>query len=123
MSGGEGKGPDMTPFTFQRGETIALALDALGGDTAVVTAITADLKAAHAGRTSVLPDEPVAASFTVSTRAPAGDTPGGWTLVLSAAQSAGLLPGHYLADARLVTSDQVIVTEPVALRIRAAVTQ
>lgn len=113
----------MTPFTFQRGETIALALDALGGDPATVTAITADLKAALPGRTSPLPGEPVAASFAVSARAATGEDPGGWTLVLTAAQSAGLLPGAYLADARLVTADQVIVTEPVFLRIRAAVTQ
>jgi hypothetical protein len=112
----------MTPYPFQRGETIALALDAVNGDPADVTLIAAQLKAVPPGRTSVPPGEPVAASFAVSVRAASGDTPPGWTLVIPAAISAGLVPGLYHADARLTLADGVIQTEPVAIRLRQAVT-
>ena len=112
----------MTPYLFQRGETISLALDAVTGDPGDVTAITAQLKAIPPGRTSVPPGEPVAADFAISTRAATPEAPGGWTLIIPAATSAGLTPGHYLADARLVIAGSVVLTEPVALRIRQAVT-
>ncbi len=112
----------MTPYIFQRGETISLALDAVSGDPAVVSAISAQLKAVPPGRTSVPPGEPVAADFAISTRTAQGDIPAGWTLVIPALASAGLQPGAYLADARLEVGGGVIVTEPVAIRIRQAVT-
>lgn len=111
----------MTPYVFQRGETISLALDAVTGDPATVSAISAQLKAIPPGRTSAPPGEPIAASFTISPRSASGDDPAGWTLVLTAATSAGLLPGSYLADARLTVAGGVIVTEPVAIRIRQSV--
>ena len=43
----------MTPYTFQRGETLSLALDAVTGDPLAVTAIDAVLKAVPPGRTGV----------------------------------------------------------------------
>ncbi len=43
----------MTPYIFQRGETISLALDAVTGDPLSVTAISAAMKAVAPGRTSV----------------------------------------------------------------------
>jgi hypothetical protein len=106
----------MTPYVFQRGETITLALEALSGDVGTVTAITADMKALAPGRTSVSAQDPVAASFAIT----ANST--GWTLTIPAAVSAALLAGSYLADARLVVAGGVIVTEPVSIRIRQAVT-
>ena len=111
----------MTPYIFQRGETISLALDAVSGDPASVSAISAKLKAVPPGRTSVPALAPVAASFAIVSRAAAGDIPAGWTLTIAAAISAALTPGAYLADARLEVAGGVVVTESVALRIRESV--
>jgi hypothetical protein len=112
----------MTPFVFQRGETIQLALDAVSGDPAGVTAIAADLKAVPPGRTSVPEGAVAAASFAITPRAAAGEIPPGWTLTIPAAASAALTPGAYLADAKLEVAGATIVTEPVAIRIRPSVT-
>jgi hypothetical protein len=112
----------MTPYIFQRGETILLALDAVTGDPLSVTAISAVLKAVPPGRTGVPDGAPVAATFSISPRAAQGDIPPGWTLSIPAAASAGLAAGAYLADARLELASGVIVTEPVAIRIRPSVT-
>jgi hypothetical protein len=108
----------MTPFVYQRGETISLALDAVSGDPAGVSIISAQLKAVPPGRTSVPAGAPVAASFTVAPRADSGGIPPGWTMTIPAATSAGLASGSYLADARLEVAGGVIITESVALRLR-----
>jgi hypothetical protein len=112
----------MTPFTFQRGETVSLALDAVTGDPLSVTSISAVMKAVPPGRTGVPDGAPVAATFSVSPRTAQGDIPPGWTLSIAAATSAALSPGAYLADARLEIAGGVIVTEPVAIRIKPSVT-
>jgi hypothetical protein len=112
----------MTPFTFQRGETVSLALDAVTGDPLSVTSISAVMKAVPPGRTGVPDGAPVAATFSVSPRTVQGDIPPGWTLSIAAATSAALSPGAYLADARLEIAGGVIVTEPVAIRIKPSVT-
>lgn len=112
----------MTPFTFQRGETIALALDAVNGDPLTVTAISAVLKAVPPGRTGVPDGAPVAATFSVALRIASGEIPPGWTLSIDASSSAALTPGAYLADARLEVAGGVIVTEPVAIRVQPSVT-
>lgn len=112
----------MTPYTFQRGETISIALDAVTGDPHAVTTISAVMKALPIGRTTLPDDAPVAASFVITPRAAEGENPAGWTLTLAASVSAGLAPGNYLADARLSIAGGVIVTEPVAIRIKPSVT-
>lgn len=112
----------MTTYTFQRGETVLLALDAVQGDPSTVTGITAAMKPVAAGRTMVDPAAAVAATFAVTTRAAAGGLPGGWTLTIPAATSAGLAGGTYLADAKLVIGGAVTITEPVAVRMIDAVT-
>lgn len=112
----------MTPYIFQRGETISLALDAVTGDPLTVSAITAQLKAVPPGRTSVPPGTSVSASFTVTNRLATVDIPAGWTLIIPAAISATLGAGSYLADARLEIAGGVVISEAVALRIRDAVT-
>jgi hypothetical protein len=112
----------MTPYIFQRGETISLALDAVTGDPLTVTGISVVMKAIPPGRTGVSQDTPVAANFSISPRAAAGDIPPGWTLTIDAATSAMLPPGAYLADARLEVAGGVIVTDPVAIRIKPSVT-
>jgi hypothetical protein len=111
----------MTPYIFQRGETIQLALDAVTGDPLSVTAISAVMKAVPPGRTGVPDGAPVAANFVVFPRTAAGDVPAGWTLTIDAAASANLAAGSYLADARLEVAGGVIVTESVAIRLRPSV--
>jgi hypothetical protein len=112
----------MTPFIFQRGETITLALDAVAGNPLDVTAISAQLKAVPPGRTFVPEDAPAVASFIATPRAAQGTVPPGWTLTISANTSGALSPGSYLADARLEVAGGVIVTESVAIRLRPTVT-
>jgi hypothetical protein len=111
----------MTPYVFQRGETISLALDALSGDPAAVSAIIARLKAVPPGRAHVPPGAPVAAEFDIVDRPAAGEIPAGWTLTIPAAESAALSPGPYLADARLDVAGGRVITESVAIRIRESV--
>ena len=103
-------------YTFHRGETLSLALDAVTGDPASVTAITAALKPLAAGRTSVDATAPATALSVAAN----GTT--GWTLTLSATACAALVPGSYSADARLTVGTGVVITDPVAIRIVEGVT-
>jgi hypothetical protein len=112
----------MTTFTFQRGETVSIALDAVTGDPLTVSSVTAAMKPVAAGRTMIDPGAPIAATFAVSPRAAAGQIPAGWTLTIPAAVSAALAGGTYLADAKLVVAGGVTITEPVAIRMIDAVT-
>ena len=112
----------MTPFTYQRGETISLALDAVEGDPLTVGAVTAQLKAVAPGRTSIPAGAPIAVSFGVSTRAATTEFPAGWTLTIPAAASAALSAGSYLADARLEVGTGVVITDQIAIRLREPVT-
>ena len=112
----------MAPYIYQRGETISLALDALSGGSASVTAISAQLKAVAPGRMHVSPEAPVAANFVISPRAAADALPAGWTLTIAPAVSATLSAGFYAADARIEIAGGVVITDPVSLRIRDAVT-
>jgi hypothetical protein len=111
----------MTPYTFQRGETISLALDAVTGDPLSVTAISAAMKAVAPGRTSVSAGTPVAAAFAISPRAAQGDIPPGWNLTIDAVTSAALAVGNYLADARLAVGGGVVITESVAIALRESI--
>ena len=116
------KDADMTPFTYQRGETILLALDAVSGDPASVGAVTAQLKAVPPGRTSIPAGAPVAANFAVSARVASPEFSAGWTLAIPASASAVLAAGSYLADARLEVGTGVVITDQIAIRLRDPVT-
>ncbi|MGL5838238.1 MAG: hypothetical protein ACRCY3_07020 [Sphingorhabdus sp.] len=111
----------MTPYIYQRGETISLALDAVTGDPAQVTTISAAMKPVPPGRSEAPAAAPFAASFLVAPRAAAGGNPPGWTLTIPALVSASLSPGAYVADARLEVAGGVIVTETVAIRLKQSV--
>lgn len=111
----------MTTYTFQRGETVSIALDAVQGDPLTVSSITAAMKPIAAGRSSIDPAAPVTASFAVSARVAAGGNPAGWTLTLNAAASAALAAGTYAADARLTIGSGVVITDPVMIRMTNAV--
>lgn len=111
----------MTPYVFQRGETILLALDAVTGDPLSVTAISAGMKAVAPGRTSTSNGSPLAAAFAVVPRAAQGDIPPGWNLTIDAATSAGLAAGNYLADAKITIGGGVVITDSVAIALRESV--
>jgi hypothetical protein len=111
----------MTPYVFQRGETISLALDALTGDPLSVSAISASMKMLAPGRSSVDAGAPIAATFTVTPRSASASDPAGWNLTVSASISAGLSPGTYLADARVSVGGGVIITSAIAIRIAPSV--
>jgi hypothetical protein len=108
----------MTNYIFQRGETVAVALQVVAGDAATVSAVTAAMKPVAAGRASVDPAAAVAATFEVTFDA-SGPR---WLLSLSPVVSAALAAGRYVADARLVVGGGVAITETVALTLRDAVT-
>ena len=112
----------MTTYTFQRGETVLLALDAVQGDPLTVTSVTAAMKPVAAGRSMIDPAAAVAATVVVTSRTAGGGLPAGWTLTIPAAVSAGLAGGTYLADAKLIVAGAVTITEPVAIRMIDAVT-
>jgi hypothetical protein len=111
----------MTPYIFQRGETISLALDAVTGDPQTVSSISAAMKAVAPGRTGISPDAPVAAAFSITPRAATADQPAGWNLTIDASFSASLSPGNYLADARLGSAGGVTITDSIAITIRDSV--
>lgn len=99
-------------YTFQRGETISLALDATSGDVGLVSAITAWMRRAIG---AAVPPE--SAEFTVTARAAAGDVPAGWDLVVDAAASAALPAGLYDADAAVTIAGGTSITSKVQINL------
>ncbi len=93
--------------TFRIGEDIAVALDAIEGDTTLVTAIIARMKPAKVvANRLVLDNSATGLAMTVSSQGPAG-----WLVSLPAAASAGLAAGVYGIDARLSLPGAVEMTE------------
>ncbi len=92
---------------FRIGEDIAVALDAIEGDTGLVTAITAKMKPAKViANRIVLDDAATGIAMTITSQGPAG-----WLVSLSAATTAALAAGIYGIDARLTVSGAVEMTE------------
>ena len=97
---------------FRIGEDIAIALDAVTGSAATVTAITVAMKPALVGDNRLVLDKaavaiPLAAYAQTVTAA-------GWTIVLPSAQSAALEEGLYGIDARLTIAGGIVITEQTA---------
>ncbi len=109
-------------YTFQRGETVALALAVVSGDPAIVGTVSAAVKLATEGRALPDPAAPVVATFDVAFVAAVGADPARWLLTLTPTVTAALPAGHYLADARLSVGGGVAITETIGLRLRDAVT-
>ncbi len=105
-------------YTFQRGETFSLGLDAVTGSPSDASAIEARIRKLAAGKTELTSTTPVAETFTITTRAASGSIPAGWTLTLSATDSVNLEAGNYLADAKLTVGAEKITTEPVMLIVK-----
>lgn len=111
-------------YTFRRGETIRLALDAMSGDVSSVTAVHADLRRRKLPATALTGSETVAASFVVTPRAAVGDIPAGWDLTVPPSVSDTLPAGLYAADARLSFGpDDAETTEGWTVEIREAATR
>jgi hypothetical protein len=95
---------------FRIGEDIALALDAVAGDPATVTTMTATMKPAKvAGNRIVLDQSGTSTAMLVSPQGAAG-----WALSIGHAASVGLAPGLYGIDARLTIAGAVEITEQTA---------
>ncbi|MEO6361290.1 MAG: hypothetical protein ABIO43_12085 [Sphingomicrobium sp.] len=108
-------------YDYRRGSTILIGLDAVKGDVAAVSAITAELKALPPGG-NVPDDATPVATFVIAPRAASPTQPAGWTLSLSAIVSQGLTPGLYRTDARIEIAGGVVFTEPLDLRIAEPIT-
>ena len=92
---------------FRIGEDIAVALDAIEGDTGLVTAIIARMKPVIVLQNrQVLDDAAAGIAMTVTSQGPAG-----WLVSLPAAATAALTAGIYGIDARLTLSGAVEMTD------------
>jgi hypothetical protein len=97
---------------FRLGEDIAVAIDAVSGDTASITAITASMKSALvSGNRIILDDAATAVTMSVAPQSPAT---GGWTLSLGSAASAALTVGVYGIDAKITLGSAVEITDQTA---------
>ena len=93
--------------SFRIGEDVSVALDALTGDPATVTAITAQMKPAKVTTNRiVLDDSATAIAMQVSPQ-----STGGWIVALGHTSTAGLAAGIYGIDARLTIGGAVEMTE------------
>ena len=97
---------------FRVGEDIAVALDAIAGDAAQVSAISVAMKPALVGDNRLMLDD--AAAGIVLAAAPQAAPGAGWTIALPGAQSAQLEPGLYGIDARLTVAGGIVITEQTA---------
>ena len=93
--------------SFRIGEDVSVALDALTGDPATVTAITAKMKPAKvAANRIVLDDSATGISMAVIPQGSAG-----WLVSLAHTATTGLAAGVYGIDARLTFAGGVEMTE------------
>lgn len=97
---------------FRVGEDLALALDVLEGQAQQAAAVTAAIKPALVDENRLALDDD-APSVTMAV-APQSDPAGGWTISLTAVQTAGLAPGLYGIDARIDVAGGVVLTQRTA---------
>jgi hypothetical protein len=112
----------MKPFIFQRGEPIIYGLRGTAGDPTGFT-VTAKLKPLPPGLESA-PDDSTAsvATFSVAFVPGAGGVAPHWLMSLTAAQSAALPAGRYIADEKLSFGGvPVNITDPVIIMLKNSV--
>ena len=97
---------------FRIGEDIGVALDAVTGSTAGVTAISVAMKPALVGDNRLILDSSAPAVVLIAS--PQAPPTAGWIIALSGAQSAALEPGLYGIDARLTVAGGIVITEQTA---------
>ena len=115
----------MNPFKFAQGASISFIGNVVAGDPAGFTPV-AYLRPALKDSFHLDGFEPIAAQFTVAFVAAVVGPPSAlayWILSLSLAQSLALVPGYYLADIRLTKSDNVTISQKVAVVIELPVTR
>ena len=93
--------------SFRIGEDVSVALDALTGDPATITAISARMKPAKVTANRLVLDDS-ASAITMQVAAQGAE---GWVVALSHTATAGLAPGIYGIDARLTIGGAVEMTE------------
>lgn len=93
--------------TFRIGEDLNVALDAIAGDTASVTAITARMKPAKVVANRIVLDDNASGIVMVVT----SQGPAGWIISLPSATTATLEAGVYGIDAKLILSSAIEMTE------------
>lgn len=92
---------------FRIGEDISVALDAISGDTATVTGISARMKPAKvSGNRFVLDDAAAGTAMTVTFQGAAG-----WLVSLANTVTANLPAGIYGIDAKLSFAGSIEMTE------------
>ena len=100
---------------FRVGEDVLVALDAVSGDPLTVDSLAAWITPGEPRSGGPIVREGAARTeLAVSSREAAGDVPAGWTLTLTAAQSAELGPGLYGIDARLAIGSGIDITDTTA---------
>lgn len=93
--------------SFRIGEDVSVALDALTGDPATVTVITAQMKPAKVtANRIVLDDSATAIAMQVIPQGTAG-----WIVTLGHGSTAGLAAGIYGIDAKLTIGSAIEMTE------------
>ena len=97
---------------FRIGEDIAIALDAVTGSAATVSALSVAMKPGLVGDNRLVLDDGAAAVGL--TAMPQSVPAAGWTITLPGAQSAALKPGLYGIDARLTIAGGIVITEQTA---------
>lgn len=107
---------------YQSGETITFLAGVTLGDVGDVTGTPeADLKAFYGG-SMPLSSSPALATLALSSSAATANTPAGWTITVTDAQTAALDPGAYVIDVRFVVGSGVYVSEPLAFILDGAIT-
>lgn len=111
-------------YRFQRGETIMIALEAIGAtsdDIAGVASVGAVLKPTIGEQYVAPAPTPATATFSVTPRVAANGIGPGWDLSIDAATSAAIAPGLYATNAALtLLSGAVEKTEALFIRIEEA---
>ena len=93
--------------SFRIGEDVSVALDALTGDPATVTAVSARMKPAKVTANRIVLDDSASAKNMQVTAIGAE----GWLVTLGHSDTAGLAAGIYGIDAKLTISGSVEMTE------------
>lgn len=109
-------------YPIPRGSTVSLFVEAVSGDPTTATSPVAKAKPVSSPL-SPAPDSTVAAVLTITPVAAAasGDVGPGWTITLTAIQTAGLAAGFYMLDFACTAAGAEIVIAPVLLQVTNAI--
>jgi hypothetical protein len=112
----------MLTYGFTQGEDIAIALKLVTGDASQVSGISAALSAVPPARASLPNATTNVCTFTASPCLDANNVLSGWILHIPAQVCATLVPGNYVADAKIHAGSGIITTTQIAITINEGVT-